>query len=72
MEWISVKDKMPKIASQRYLCYCDGGLVRVGYYWWHDGSRTKAGWQMDAPFKSFEDYDYNVTHWMPLPSPPKE
>ena len=66
-EWISAKDRLPKI-DQKVLVYDAGDETEIhvyhlredldGLYWDDEG-----GWAVD-----FE----NVTHWMPLPEPPKE
>lgn len=70
-EWISVKDRLP--AEWNYVltfqkCECIGEcLIRVGMYigninnseTWREAER---GELMELP----------VTHWMPLPVPPRE
>ena len=64
--WVSVKDRLPEINGQ-FLCYSAdypfGAFISIqsydvkkGAFWWH-GDNVK------APF---------ITHWMPLPEPPKE
>lgn len=67
-EWISVKDRLPPKSSEDWynivLTKQRGRtkrVVRVGYW---DGYH-KRFWGFEAPF------DYNVTHWMPLPEPPE-
>lgn len=68
-EWISVKDRLPEKGSEEWYnivltnqrCMTKR-VVRVGYW---DGYH-KRFWGFEAPS------DYNVTHWMPLPEPPKE
>lgn len=75
-EWISIKDRLPE-DQQRVLCHgkfaeegMDGleedrdyqiGLVTFcsAGYWEHDRG-------------SFSAQLVKVTHWMPLPNPPKE
>ncbi len=75
MEWISIKNKLPteqedvltygvvsgKKAGKEY------SPVYVGFY------------ECGAFYSSYDYYEnniyislYNVTHWMPLPEPPKE
>lgn len=54
--WISVKDQMPDKLDQ-YLVVNDG---KIGVAIYHDGL-----WIMPTRFQ-------NITHWMPLPEPPKE
>lgn len=66
MEWISVKDRLPKI-NQNVLVLTDSGIIE--------------GWMaMGWNFISLnihgcgccgKDCDI-ITHWMPLPEPPKK
>lgn len=70
-QWISVKDRLPKCihgSSDSVLVHRDNGECEVaylvydhddGFYWYTQDERT-----------SFE-FD-GVTHWMPLPEPPKD
>lgn len=66
MEWISVKDKMPRI-NEVVLVY-DKFIedVSTGYISEFLGDRVV--WIIDYG-QSISD---EVTHWMPLPEPPKE
>lgn len=59
-EWISVKDRLPE-DGVRVLTACDDGIVRLNI--------NKGGFPavINRQHK-FSD----VTHWMPLPEPPKE
>ena len=76
-EWISVKDRLPEIefednqhqASIMVLATTCGGIL-FGYFYIYKYNGT---WE----FVSYdEDMDFDrcvtVTHWMPLPEPPKE
>lgn len=66
-EWISVKNRLPDIpkndfASDYVLVHDEKAGDWVAYY------DANGGWceaRECIPFK-------NVTHWMPLPKPPKE
>lgn len=77
MDWISVKDRMPS-DGEYVLCYhLDDDHITVGYfesenvqfYIESDGSKfyTDSGWETQIPWAQKGD----VTHWMPLPKPPK-
>lgn len=67
MEWISVKDRLPE-DSDEFLCYVsildDMGVkvydIRILEYF--SGAKI---WSCDGTIAI-------VTHWMPLPEPPKE
>lgn len=65
MEWISVKDKMPN----------DGCDVIIAFKW----RGGQSNWSEIGRYDELKDEWYNgdgnlreVTHWMPLPEPPKE
>lgn len=82
MEWISVEKELPKILadidrSENVLAVLDGTNLCVMCYTWVDGEDDNSSGYVwancygdikgDAEF----DDDYNVTHWMYLPKPPK-
>ena len=62
-EWISVDDKLPeeKVNCVVYYkhAYCDNDDYWAIGIWFYDGE------------KFLFDPAYKVTHWMPLPNPPK-
>ena len=60
-EWISVKDGLPKNGKEGVLIALQWGEVDIG--WCEDG-------RWDSEFVN-EYEDGEVTHWMPLPEPPK-
>lgn len=60
MNWISVKDGLPEKPG-RFLIYSDLG---------NDSSRIWVTQFLDKA-QGFL-FAYHVTHWMPLPEPPKE
>lgn len=71
MEWISVKDKLPPNGDELVLVVVHGyrgdivsmNAVEIGSY------TSKDGWIL----KTFPELEnMQVTHWMPLPEPPKE
>lgn len=68
-EWIDVRERLPDEGG-RYLCYCEsvGELGKSNFQW---------NCAYDPITKTFHDFAYSfkdgerVTHWQPLPSPPK-
>lgn len=63
MEWISVKDRMPEDDATDYLVYGRNGYGIVVAIYYGDGE-----WLTD----DLTNITRFVTHWMPLPEPPKE
>ena len=78
-EWISVDDKLPEVVSIhqgyrstvkksiRVLCVCvqksGKTMVKEGYCEWYNDYQEPR-WQIPGTID-------DVTHWMPLPQPPK-
>lgn len=64
-EWISVKDRLPE-QGKRYLVNRYDGVTKTYFtdILWHDAH--------DLWWNRLYSGDYKVTHWMPLPEPPKE
>lgn len=73
MEWISIKDRLPlkntsvicalKIDGEKFsweLDYCCESFGQDGFWLNENGGEYES------------DYTEYVTHWMPLPDPPKE
>lgn len=60
-EWISVKDRLPENGKEGVLIALRWGEVDIG--WCEDG---RWGSQFVDEYE-----DGEVTHWMPLPEPPK-
>ena len=54
--WISVKDRTPKNGDY-VLCVSGAGIVQIASY--------------DTSVRVYGFYANSVTHWMPLPEPPK-
>jgi hypothetical protein len=73
-EWISVKDRLPKTVTNKHLVYCKNGYIGFGHY---ENFRGEADWYNLENGKPFSEWylenceTYEVTHWMPLPQPPK-
>lgn len=72
MKWISVEDRLPEIGDK---------IIAYGDFWGeiHDfqGKHVGSGeWvkgcYVDIKADAYYCHIYNVTHWMPLPEPPKE
>ncbi|MCP3683370.1 MAG: DUF551 domain-containing protein [bacterium] len=64
MKWISVKDRLPKVG--RYLCCSQFDFVLVLL------RDHNFGW-VNEEDKYRDDYwNQHITHWMPLPNPPKK
>ena len=68
LEWIPVAERLPKPkhefdARNWYLVALSNGVVKELAYEFHEHSVFGYGWRETA---------YPVTHWMPLPDPPKE
>ena len=79
-EWISVKDKEPCIGS---LVYDTNGGISIATEIFTVKTETKniyitplAMEILDGIYSKYGDYEIqtitNITHWMPLPEPPKE
>lgn len=70
-EWISVDERLPR-SQQMVLCYtpCDG-YIFVGYYQKVDSPYWKSYWNIITAMRSTKKITKKVTHWMPLPEPPK-
>lgn len=73
MEWISVKEDLPKDESN-VLAVLNGQVCVMSYFSFHEDGKSNLIWGYvydgvngDAIF----DDNYYPTHWMPLPSPPK-
>ncbi len=63
MEWVNIKDRLPE-EGQRVLCF--NGYIYLKDYdsVFYDGERHWTGSRIGQIAE--------VTHWMPLPQPPKE
>lgn len=66
-EWISVKDRLPEPQQEVLVSVLNDVLFRDIA---RVGSLDSRGiWRVDTPHEYFHR---NITHWMPLPEPPKE
>ena len=72
MNWISVKDRLPK-ESEHVIGYCRTNINPE----WHvepllfDIYDKKELWAYLFAYKGY-DYAIEISHWMPLPEPPKD
>lgn len=67
--WISVKDRLPELGD--VVLIAGNGYVHCGVY----GSKYYANKWYEVNYDRYGDEEeiyYNVTHWQPLPEPPKE
>lgn len=63
-EWISIKDRLPDVIGD-YLCYDDGAGIAWAFF---NSAKQWAYSHLDGD----NGYYVFVTHWMPLPEPPKD
>jgi len=69
-EWISIGDRLPP-RQKKVLIIEKGGRCIVGYYGSSSGSYEGDDFWA-ALTGGYDSYPTtNVTHWMPLPEPPK-
>lgn len=67
-KWISVKDRLPESHDEKADCFLvtDGTFIWMAYY-------ACKEWQFAECTDSPYVIDWtDITHWMPLPEPPKE
>ncbi len=79
--WVSVDDRLPNGSYAHVLVYCDGGHVDRTFYCTDRNflassrdagsySRKRHG-KNSGYFELSHKFGYKITHWMPLPEPPK-
>ena len=61
-DWISVKDRLPE----------EGRFVLVFCERFHNSSPMFVSRRLDFNYWGGLGRDFGITHWMPLPEPPKE
>lgn len=71
--WVSVKDRLPKSMINKVLVWLEhedlNGYIGYGHYEKFHGEEMWYDLEHD---ERFDKRGYIVTHWMPLPEPPKE
>jgi hypothetical protein len=63
-EWISVEERLPKKSGSYFVRVQNGLLVAIHYSAKHEAFNA-------SDFSDRCDFAIPVTHWMPLPEPPK-
>ena len=63
-EWVSDSDRLPEESGMYIVTANDGHAQRVSFVQWQKKNRM---WNLTGA-RSY----WRVTHWMPLPEPPKE
>ena len=85
MEWISIEDRLPELERPVWM-YVDNRIMmgcrsEIEYKTWlwcrlHDipyySEHYKDMYGYPWDFDPISDDDYQPTHWMPLPEPPKD
>ena len=66
-EWISVKDRLPEYSDDGF---ADAVLVTDGFVQ-HMAYFVGGEWRFAESGEIKEPMWYRITHWMPLPQPPK-
>ena len=66
-EWISVKDRLPEYSNDGF---ADAVLVTDGFVQ-HMAYFIGGEWRFAESGEIKEPMWYRITHWMPLPEPPK-
>ncbi len=69
-KWIPVSERLPDIGVSVLMHYKSGLNMTAGFLVDVDEDRTMWCAYTDDGF--YTDCDYEPTHWMPLPEPPKE
>ena len=72
-EWISASEP-PKKITNKVIVLCKNGYIGYGHYEDYKGERTWYNLESGKPFTDWDLEDcesYEVTHWMPIPQPPK-
>ena len=72
-EWISASEP-PKKITNKVIVLCKNGYMGYGHYEDYKGERTWYNLESGKPFTNWDLEDcesYEVTHWMPMPQPPK-
>ena len=63
-KWISVKDSLPEELGSYIVAAHDGHVLRVTFAKWQNRFKR---WELTGA-RAY----WRITHWMPLPEPPRE
>ena len=69
--WISCKDKMPEDNTLVLFVYASENGVKSVHYGYHQTLKG-LGSSWAKPSGGWHYFDDDITHWQPLPEPPKE
>ena len=72
-EWVPASEP-PKKITNKVIVLCKNGYRGFGHYEDYKGKQTWYNLQSGKPFTDWDLEDcesYEVTHWQPLPQPPK-
>jgi hypothetical protein len=69
-KWIPVTERLPGLHDDVLMYFEDDGNMAAGYL--DDVDEDRSMWSAYSDGGYFTDCDYEPTHWMPLPEPPKE
>tara|TARA_R100000951_G_scaffold115487_1_gene123723 strand:- start:3386 stop:3739 length:354 start_codon:yes stop_codon:yes gene_type:complete len=84
-EWISIDDRLPEKEMCNVLTHCEGGNIAISYFikdreqarsfhsnrGKYKGYTRKHAGKNSCHFDIAHKYSYKITHWKPLPEPPK-
>ena len=71
--WVPASDP-PKKITNKVIVLCKNGYRGFGHYEDYKGERTWYNLESGKPFTDWDLEDcesYEVTHWQPMPQPPK-
>ena len=72
-DWIPASEP-PKKITNKVIVLCKNGYMGYGHYEDYKGKQTWYNLESGKPFTDWDLEDcesYEVTHWKPLPQPPK-
>lgn len=75
VKWIPVTERLPEKITNKVIVLCKNGYRGFGHHENYKGKQTWYNLESDKPFTDWDLENcesYDVTHWMPLPEPPKE